>query len=200
MELILTDISKSFDNQRVLSSLNFTFKKNCVYGLIGNNGSGKTTLLKIISGLLVQDKGQINLSHNVLNKITSYIDNNRRSFFLRLTAYENLIYFGALNNLRKDEVTQLLEQYSNYINTSFIDRAVNELSVGQVQILNIIRGLMKKPKIIIFDEALSTLDKKNLEDTEILIDHYSTENEIISIICSHDLKYLKKTTREILKI
>ena len=200
MELILTDISKSFDNQRVLSSLNFTFKKNCVYGLIGNNGSGKTTLLKIISGLLIQDKGQINLSHNVLNKITSYIDNNRRSFFLRLTAYENLIYFGALNNLRKDEVTQLLEQYSNYINTSFIDRAVNELSVGQVQILNIIRGLMKKPKIIIFDEALSTLDKKNLEDTEILIDHYSTENEIISIICSHDLKYLKKTTREILKI
>ena len=81
MDLILTNISKSFDQQKVLSSFNYTFKQNNLYGLTGKNGSGKTTLLKIISGLLIQDEGKINLNHNELNKITSYVDNNRRSFF-----------------------------------------------------------------------------------------------------------------------
>lgn len=200
MDLILTNISKSFDQQKVLSSFNYTFKQNNLYGLTGKNGSGKTTLLKIISGLLIQDEGKINLNHNELNKITSYVDNNRRSFFLRLTAIQNLIYFGALNNLEKDEVIQIFEHYSTFINTSFANKVVNELSVGQVQILNIIRGLMKKPKIIIFDEALSTLDMQNLEDIKILIDNYSIKNKTIRIVCSHDLKYLKQNSEEILEI
>ena len=200
MDLILTNISKSFDQQKVLSSFNYTFKQNNLYGLTGKNGSGKTTLLKIISGLLIQDEGKINLNHNELNKITSYVDNNRRSFFLRLTAIQNLIYFGALNNLEKDEVIQIFENYSTFINTSFANKVVNELSVGQVQILNIIRGLMKKPKIIIFDEALSTLDMQNLEDIKILIDNYSIKNKTIRIVCSHDLKYLKQNSEEILEI
>lgn len=200
MDLILTNISKSFDQQKVLSSFNYTFKQNNLYGLTGKNGSGKTTLLKIISGLLIQDEGKINLNHNELNKITSYVDNNRRSFFLRLTAIQNLIYFGALNNLGKDEVIQIFEHYSTFINTSFANKVVNELSVGQVQILNIIRGLMKKPKIIIFDEALSTLDLQNLEDIKILIDNYSIKNKTIRIVCSHDLKYLKQNSEEILEI
>ena len=79
MELILTDISKSFDNQRVLSSLNFTFKKNCVYGLIGNNGSGKTTLLNIISRLSEPTEGKIILDGKSLESKKE------------IRAYQNLI-------------------------------------------------------------------------------------------------------------
>ena len=104
-----------------------------------------------------------------------------------------------MNNLEKDEVIQIFENYSTFINTSFANKVVNELSVGQVQILNIIRGLMKKPKIIIFDEALSTLDMQNLEDIKILIDNYSIKNKTIRIVCSQ-FEIPKTKFEEILEI
>ena len=106
MDLILTNISKSFDQQKVLSSFNYTFKQNNLYGLTGKNGSGKTTLLKLF-GLLIQDEGKINLNHNELNKLLLTLIIIDCPF--APTAIQNLIYFGALNNLEKDEVIQIFE-------------------------------------------------------------------------------------------
>ena len=55
----IQDLSKSYNNKRVLNKLNCTIKTNCIYGLIGANGAGKSTLLRIINGIFKEDEGKI---------------------------------------------------------------------------------------------------------------------------------------------
>ena len=108
MEINLNKISKGYADKRILHNFSYNFNENDIYGVTGKNGSGKTTLFKIIAGLILQDSGDITFNRNVkLNhKIVSYIDNNSRGFFLRLSCIENLYFFGAINGLKKTQIDE----------------------------------------------------------------------------------------------
>ncbi len=171
MLLKLNQISKSFNSnptqffrnqsadKSVLKNISFQVNYGDCIALLGKNGSGKTTLLKIISGLLDYDHGDLALDNSRENKI-SIVNTNDRSFFYRLTIYENLRFFSAFNqsfsnndfNAKVDEVLKLLEL------TEKKDSLYMTLSSGEKKKVAFARAILRDAKILLFDEITSNLD------------------------------------------
>lgn len=135
-------------------------------GLLGPNGAGKTTLIKILSTLISPDSGHGSIAGLPLNEHSLAIRNkiglvstNDRTFYWRLTGFENLIFFATLYNLtgvlKKKRIEQVLEL------TDMQDKAHLKFmtySAGQKQRLSIARALLSQPDILFLDEATTSLD------------------------------------------
>jgi ABC-type multidrug transport system ATPase subunit len=120
--------------------------------LIGKNGAGKTTLLKILSGLIIQDRGEI-----VLDRKTklSCVNTNERSFFWRLSVFENLTFFSSFDKIDKNKIREVLQIFSL---DKKIDSPYMHLSSGERKKVSIVRSLLKNANLLLFDEATSSLD------------------------------------------
>jgi len=85
--------------QTVLKDVTFNLRKGEALGVLGKNGAGKTTLIKIISNIVIPDKGEILIdgrkNTSSIGKI-GLVLNNERSFFWKLNAFDNLVFFGKL--------------------------------------------------------------------------------------------------------
>lgn len=151
-----------------LNDLSLDIQENDCIAVLGKNGSGKSTLLRIIGNILTPDEGQLAFSNTLID--TSYISGNERSFFWRLTVFENLEFFskiyGLSNKTLKEEIKNILFELGllQFANTKFMS-----LSSGFKKRVSIARALIKKPDIFLFDEITSSLDS-------------STKKQIISTI------------------
>ena len=156
-------LSKNSFNKDVLKDVNLNFKKGSINLINGKNGSGKTTLLRIIAGIILPDKGLVLLDDKKLNhKVVSFCSNNSRGFFWRISAFENLRYFFTLNHSCADRynILQLAETFNI---KSKLYKPLQELSLGEIQKINLIRGLGINSEIFLFDEAEASLDDDSKE-------------------------------------
>ena len=214
---------KSFSGKRkvfsnVLEDVFFEINKNDVIGLVGHNGSGKTTLLKILFNLIKEDKGEVLLNEGTgdykkfIKEKASLINKNERSFFWRLSVKENINFFNSLleNPGSKIEIQEK-------INFLEIDKLMNKkfgsLSSGEKTKVLILRGLLKNPKLIFFDEIMNSLDieskkmiihyvkKINLEGTTIIwVTHSLDEIDALCnrfIIMKNGRIHIQKNTEDI---
>lgn len=199
MNININHLQKKFDDKTVINDFSYSLDEKNVYGLVGRNGSGKTTLLKMLSGLLVPCRGEINCDKK--NYQASYIDNNPRSFFLRVSCLENLYYFGAINNLSKIDVDNFIyEKFNGLGIEDFIRTPMNKISQGQNQLVAIARGLMTSPELVLYDEVFSSLDKTTLERLKNIFENYRAEKASIHIFSSHIDKILSQFTSEIIRL
>ena len=183
--LQLQKLSKSFDGSSVIKDFSYDLKSNSIYMLEGPNGVGKTTLLKMVRGILTQDQGIISMSCGTRHEdCSTYIDANHRSFLHRLTVKENLEYFVALNMkiVCPEMVQSLMEEFEIYY---LKDKVFSSLSVGQMQLIGIIRGLLEQPKLLLLDEALNNLDHNRVKNVANYLEDFVKSNNRIVIICSH---------------
>ena len=126
-------------------------------------------------------------SSGITYKDVAYVDNNPKSFFLRLSFLENLFYFSALNFVKKNDVAKFIkEEFKCFNITKFLYKPVNELSLGQVQILNLARAFIPRPKLILYDEVFSSLDEENQNNLITFIEGISKRETATQIICSHN--------------
>lgn len=195
----INKISKYFDKKVVLDEFSFNIEKNKNYGLIGANGSGKTTLLKIIGNLILPDNGQISTDEDIS---IFYVNNNSRSFFLRLSGWDNLFFFGALNNKKRNEVKKIIDSLFSLIDYEHIlSKNVNTLSVGQIQILGIMRALLTDPKLLLIDEVITNLDASNTKKILEVLELYRKNIKTFTYInCSHNRDLLASTCNRIIEI
>lgn len=183
--LRIEKLYKSFNNDAVFTGFSYNFENNGIYRLEGPNGVGKTTLLKMVRGIVTQDSGLITLSCGTpLAECTTYIDANNRSFLHRLTVKENLAYFLALNKQPKGMaiINSLLEEFQI---THLLDKVFSLLSVGQMQLIALIRGLLEQPKLLLIDEALTNIDQQRIESIADYLEGFANDSDRIVIICSH---------------
>ena len=183
--LILDKLNKSFDSDPVITDFSYNFENNGIYRLEGPNGIGKTTLLKMIKGIVTQDHGFITLNCGTSPKeCSTYIDANNRSFFHRLTVKENLDYFMALN--RKSISTTIIQDLMEEFQIGqLLDKVFSVLSVGQMQLIALIRGLLEQPKVLLLDEALNNIDQNKIEIIASYLEIFAKSNDRIVILCSH---------------
>jgi ABC-type multidrug transport system ATPase subunit len=184
--LLVENLTKSFDKKPVLTEFNYSFQNNSIYMLAGPNGVGKTTLLKMIKGIITPDQGAIALScGSALKHYTSYIDANNRSFLHRLTVKENLLYFLALN--KQPRSTAIIESLMEEFRIGdLLDQVFSVLSVGQMQLIAFIRGLLEQPELLLLDEALTNIDQQRVEIISAHLEAFVRDNERIVILCSHN--------------
>ena len=183
--LTLDKLNKSFINNSVIKDFSYRFSSNGIYKIEGPNGVGKTTLLKMIKGILVQDRGIITLDCGTTpNECSTYIDANNRSFFHRLTVKENLNYFMALNKQPTNSwiFQSLVEEFQI---AHLLNQVFSVLSVGQMQVVSLIRGFLEQPKVLLIDEAFTNIDQQRLAKIAGYLEAFADGNDKLIIICSH---------------
>jgi len=187
-------------NQFNIHNLNLVIKKNNFIGICGKSGSGKTTIVDLLAGIYKPNNGNLLLDDLLINdeNIDSYknlISYVPQEFFVDDSSIKESILFGSqsfseenLNfALEFSGVNEFIENLPDKLDTSISDRGIN-LSLGQKQRITIARALYKKPKILILDEATSSLDSIN--EKIILNNLKKLKNKITIIFISHKVTML----------
>ncbi|HMN58956.1 MAG TPA: ATP-binding cassette domain-containing protein [Anaerolinea sp.] len=158
-------IKKSFGKVTAVKDVSFTAENGQITGLLGPNGAGKTTTLRVLYTVLKPDAGQATVdgfdvtrqTQEVLRRIGALPD--ARGLYPRLTARENIRYFGQLHGLEKDTLEQRIEHLANVLDMQeFIDRRTDGFSNGQRVKVSIARALVHDPQNVLLDEPTNGLD------------------------------------------
>ncbi len=163
--LELIDIHKTYENESLLSGISFTVQDGETVCLLGASGSGKTTLLRIIAGLETPEGGRVLWDGADLASIPAHQRNFGLVFqdyalFPHLTVAENVAFGLKMQNMPQSEielrVTASLEQFNM---GGFGHRSVTALSGGEQQRVALARALAPRPRLLMFDEPLGSLDR-----------------------------------------
>ena len=203
-EIEFRELTFSYNNAKepVLKNINLKIKKGLTLAIVGPTGSGKTSLVNLISRIFNAPDGMIFMDGIPLKRIPlktlreniGYVPQD--TFLFSDTIKENIIY--GVKNINDDEiiesaeVSQLLEDIEEFpekFDTMLGERGIN-LSGGQKQRLSIARAIIKKPKILILDDALSSVDTYTEE--KILSRLKIFMKERTSIIVSHRISTVKE--------
>lgn len=137
-----------------------------VLALLGPNGSGKSTTLKLISTMLLPDRGRVfvggadtQLQSSAVRKQVGFALASERSFFPRLTVRENLDFFAALEDVPRRARAQRVESVLGDVGLNEAGgKQAMKLSSGMYQRLGIARALIKQPSVLLLDEPTRSLD------------------------------------------
>jgi ABC-2 type transport system ATP-binding protein len=150
----LVDVSKTFDSREVLHDLSFRLERGTIHALLGSNGAGKTTTLRILAGLVAPTAGTIHGSPQV-----GLIPSGDRSFYLRLSGRENLLFFGRLQGLSRREAGVRADELLDQVGLrDAAERRVGFYSHGMQKRLSVARALIVVPTLLLVDEATHDLD------------------------------------------
>ena len=186
-----------------MSNLSLTIPDGALYGLVGPNGAGKTTAIKLISGIMLPDRGEI-LFDNV-----NLVKEERRSketvgyvpdvlgIYDDMTVFEYMVFFASTYGLtgyiagKKTEI--LLEQVGM---TDKKDFYLNELSRGMQQKLCVARALIHDPALIIMDEPASGLDPRARYELKELLQELNSGGKTV-LLSSHILSEVSEICTDI---
>lgn len=154
-------VFKKFDGKMVVKDCNFSVQKGEIIGLMGESGSGKSTLAKLLIGLEKPSQGEILLDGQPYSvkksgvRILLVFQDSLHSVNPNFTV-EQVLTEALPKDVARGEIEAILEDVG--LDKSFLSQPARQLSGGQLQRICIARGLLLKPDVLIFDEALSGLD------------------------------------------
>lgn len=204
MAIKIENLCKSYKNNLVLNKLNLNIKEGSLFGLLGANGAGKTTLISILNSLEKKDSGNIEIygknidtKANEIKNLCSYVPQNY-AFYPKLTAYENLEYFGALYGLEAKQLKQKIN-YSLKINSleKYKNKKANTYSGGLKRRLNIAIGLLNNPKILYLDEPTVGIDPQSRKHILNIIKQINKTKNTTIIYTSHYMEEVEFLCDEI---
>ncbi len=178
----INHISKKYKGTDFYSveDLDLKIEEGEIFGLLGPNGAGKTTLISMLCGLLKPTSGSVTI--NELN----FRDNKKKLQFLigvvpqeyalypTLTAYENLLYFGAMYGLKGKKLKKNIEQSLESLGLSpFANKRIKTFSGGMKRRVNLIAGILHQPKILFLDEPTVGVD---VQSKNVIMQHLKKMN------------------------
>ncbi|MFN8439066.1 MAG: zinc ABC transporter substrate-binding protein [Cytophagales bacterium] len=206
--IVVNDVSTSYDRKTVLSNINLTLKNGKLYGLIGPNGAGKSTLFKSILGLIKPDRGNItvnNIDIKLLKDKIAYIPQKEEidwSFpatVLDIVLMGRLPYLNQIKNYSKADYNSAKIALEKVGMGKYADRQIKDLSGGQQQRVFIARALCEDAKILMFDEPFVGVDVLTENKIIQLMKELVNENKTV-IIIHHDLSKVTEYFDEVIMI
>jgi len=163
-----------------VNPLSLSIQKNEIFGLLGPNGAGKTTLISMLCGLVKPTAGTIKIKELNYKKNKKQIQNligvvpQEYALYPTLTAFENLIYFGAMYGLKGEGLkTSIKESLKRLGLTRFTDKKVKTFSGGMKRRVNLIAGTLHNPEILFLDEPTVGVD---VQSKNVIIQHLKQLN------------------------
>ncbi len=178
---------KGFKKQKVLRGLNFEVKKGEFFGIIGRNGSGKSTLLKVLSGIYVPDRGDV----DVFGTLVPFIELGV-GFNPELTGRENVYLNGALLGFSNDQVDEMYDEIVKFAELEeFMDQKLKNYSSGMQVRLAFSIAIRARGDILVLDEVLAVGDAAFQKKCNDYFEHLRDSKQTI-ILVTHSMENVKK--------
>ena len=200
--LKISNVTKIYPGCVANDNVSLEFNSGKIYALLGENGAGKSTLVKILSGVIIPDEGKIYLNENYL-KLNSPLDAKKNdigmvfqhfNLFETLSVFENLIIDSdEQRESLREKIDTIMKKYNFSID---LDIPVLNLSAGQKQKVEIIRCLIRSPKVLIMDEPTSVLTEQETSELFLSLKKFSEEG-ILIIYITHKLKEVMQLCDEV---
>ena len=161
----VSNLHKSFGKVRAVRGISFEAHDGEITGLLGPNGAGKTTTLRMLYSLLPPDEGEIRIDgldptrDAMAIKRTLGVVPDGRGLYSRLTARENIRYYGELHGLANSAIESRINDLVETLDMGdFIDRRTEGFSQGQRVKVAIARAMVHEPQTVLMDEPSNGLD------------------------------------------
>ena len=200
----IRNLCKSYNRKTVLDNVNISVRRGSIMGLLGPNGAGKTTLISILTGVIGKDSGNITVGGIDLDReagriqsMCSYVPQTL-AFYARLSACENLEYFGSLWGLKGKKLKERMEFCIDAGSMqAFVDKRVDTFSGGMKRRLNLAIGLLNEPEILYLDEPTVGVDAQSRNYILETIRKINRERKTTIIYTSHYMDEIEQVSDEI---
>ena len=188
----LKGISKSYDGEKVIDSMNLYIRDGEFMTFLGPSGCGKTTTLRIIGGFETADEGQLYFDGVEISDVPAHKRQvntvfQKYALFPHLNVYENIAFPLRLKKVKEEEIkTRVSEMLAMVALSGFENKSVSTLSGGQQQRVAIARALVSHPRVLLLDEPLGALDLKLRKDMQNELKTIQQAIGITFIYVTHD--------------
>ncbi|HJF69723.1 MAG TPA: ATP-binding cassette domain-containing protein [Butyricimonas virosa] len=203
MDVVVENLTKSFENQKAVDSISFKAKRGEILGFLGPNGAGKTTTMKIMAGLLTPDFGNITFGDYSIWKQAGKIKNiigylpERNPLYDEMNVIDFLFFISKLHNIPKYKITS---RVLDMIRLCGLDndkhKQIGELSKGFRQRVGIAQALIHDPEVVILDEPTTGLDPNQIFGIRKIIKEIGEEKTVI--LSSHILSEIETTCDQVM--
>ena len=203
MDVVVENLTKSFENQKAVDSISFKAKRGEILGFLGPNGAGKTTTMKIMAGLLTPDFGNITFGDYSIWKQAGKIINiigylpERNPLYDEMNVIDFLFFISKLHNIPKYKITS---RVLDMIRLCGLDndkhKQIGELSKGFRQRVGIAQALIHDPEVVILDEPTTGLDPNQIFGIRKIIKEIGEEKTVI--LSSHILSEIETTCDQVM--
>lgn len=190
-----------------LTGVSLKLSAGTITGLAGPNGAGKSTLLRILAGRLIPDAGIISVNGQeagdaLLRASASLVEPGARSFYPRLSALENLDFFGALYGLPRAETRRRAEPLRKALSISDSDLNLrfDALSEGTAQKFSLLRALIRRAPLLLLDEPARNLDLRSAAALSSIVKDLAANAGAIVLYASHNPAELAATCGRLLAL
>ena len=186
-------LGKRFRALTAVHELSFTVGDGEIFGLLGPNGAGKTTTVRMLSGLIAPSEGAARINGHELGagsqriRAMTGILTEAPGLHDKLTARQNLAYYGRLYGLRGADLRRAVDRYLGVVGLPDAgDRRVGGFSKGMRQKVAIARALLHEPEVIYLDEPTSGLDPSAAKLVRDFVATLRDAGRSI-VVCTHNL-------------
>lgn len=209
VEIRVKDVKVYYGGISALDGVSLSVRNGEVLSIVGPNGAGKSTLLKVIDGIIKPKYGTVYLDQKSLNMLPSLEVAKRIGFVPQrinvagmLTVYD-FVMAGRRPHIdfipSKVDEEKVYEALRTVGAIDLVDRALEELSGGELQRVIIARALAGEPEILLLDEPTSNLDLKYQLEIQRIIKSLRARG-LISITATHDLTFAYRISDKILML
>jgi len=186
-------LTKVFDGKvRAVDGISFKVKRGEIFGLLGPNGAGKTTTIRMLSTLTRPTEGtaavggyDVVKNDNEVRKLIGLVA-EKIIMYDRLTAKENLWFFGRLYDIPKEVLNKRIDELLQLVQLGkWKDSQVGTFSSGMRQRMNVIRALLNMPEVLLLDEPTLGLDPQSSVEVREFVKKINRENKTTIILTTH---------------
>ena len=186
------NLTKKFGDFTAVDNISFDVKECEIFGLLGPNGAGKTTTIRMLATLTRPTKGTATIGgYDIVkqdNKVRKQIGlvSEKMIMYDRLTAKENLMFFGKLYNLPQKTINERIDELLELVQLSkWKNSKVGTFSTGMRQRMNVVRALLNMPKVLFLDEPTLGLDPQSTVEVREFVKKINRENKTTIILTTH---------------
>ncbi|MCS6595262.1 ABC transporter ATP-binding protein [Bacillus cereus] len=191
----IRNIKKSYGDYTVIKNLSIDIRKGEIIGLLGPNGAGKTTLISILSTLTLPDEGygtvcnyDLYTERNKIKKNVSVVPQDL-ALYPTLTAYDNLSFYADLYGLKGNRKKSRIKEALQFAQLEdWAHKRMDTFSGGMKRRINLVIGLLNKPKVIFLDEPTVGIDPQSRNHIFNCIRHLVEELGITVIYTTHHME------------
>jgi putative spermidine/putrescine transport system ATP-binding protein len=188
----LVDVVKQFGPTVAVDHINADIAEGEFITLLGPSGCGKTTTLRMVAGLIELTSGQILFDDQVVNNVPTYKRNIGLAFqshalFPHMSVAKNIAFGLSVKGVSKATIKSRVDEMLHMVNLEqYADRVPSQLSGGQQQRVALARMLATDPRVLLFDEPLSALDRNLRDQLKYAILDLQRRTKKTAIYVTHD--------------